>query len=236
MKQVGKIYSAVDADELEVGDIVISANNLISLKNYELTGLSELLRMIRGKEFANRFETSFGSALWYNFAKLICPKKHAKVFKAFQNGAKVERNEHAFDRINNKIKLVDFWVLDNNPSWAEGVEFRIAEPVHDNAELPEGLHWENSLIDDESETKYVLAWSFKENKRIEVLEEKTERFTNRELAMWLAKGNGEVKSPYYLTRCHFDYHGYAEKEIVASDILIRTWDDEEWHEPIKVKE
>ena len=97
MKQVGKIYSAVDAEELEAGDIVICANNLISLKKYELKGLSEPLRMIRGKEFANRFETSFGSVVWYNFAKLICPKKYAKVYKAWKNGAKVESRHIAQD-------------------------------------------------------------------------------------------------------------------------------------------
>jgi len=137
MKQVGKIYSAVDADELEAGDIVISANNLISLKKYELKGLSEPLRMIRGKEFANRFETFFGVG-WYNFAKLVCPKKHAKVYKAFQNGAKVERYCYDDDYEDGE------WCLDNKPFWYEDFEYRIAE-------LPKGLHWENSLIDDEED-------------------------------------------------------------------------------------
>lgn len=35
-KEVGKIYSAVDADELEVGDLVIVGNNLAYVRLYKI--------------------------------------------------------------------------------------------------------------------------------------------------------------------------------------------------------
>ena len=202
MKQIGKIYSAVDADELEIGDIV-------ELTNYPKSRGVECELQRKGGNESYPF-TCENDMRVFLFAKLICPKKHAEVYKAWKNGTKIAH----------KIPALRQWYPTDNPSWAEDEEFRAIEPAH-------GME-EN-----------LTAWSFKENKWIEIPEDNTERMTNRELAMWLAKGNGEVKSPYYLperTRCHFDYHGYAEKEIVASDILIRTWDDEEWHEPIKVKE
>lgn len=207
MKQIGKIYSAIDGDELEIGDIV-------ELTNYPKSRGVECELQRKGGNESHPF-TRENDAYAFLFAKLICPKKHAEVYKAWKNGAKIAH----------KIPALRQWYPTDNPSWAEDEEFRIIEPVHGTEKNPEA--------------EYVLAWSFKESKWIEVLEDNTERMTNRELAMWLAKGNGEVKSPYYLperTRCHFDYRDYAEKEIVASDILIRTWDDEEWHEPIKVKE
>lgn len=63
--------------------------------------------------------------------------------------------------------------------------------------------------------------------------------TNRLLAKWLAEGNGEWKhSPshsgiVYTTYKYFESE--ADKQVsINSDgqiILVRRWEDEEWHSP-----
>lgn len=60
---------------------------------------------------------------------------------------------------------------------------------------------------------------------------KPKRMTNRQLAMWLAKGNGQVK---YETGYVSTYHGYPEgidHEETYEEIKIRKCDSEEWIEP-----
>ncbi len=90
----------------------------------------------------------------------------------------------------------------------------------------------------------MTAWSFKENKWIEVPEEKIEkieRMTNRELAMFYAKGNGEVVDTIQNNKLinvsiALEYNIGDENRKVLPAVKIRTWDEEEWHEPLKVKE
>ncbi|MCQ2183027.1 MAG: hypothetical protein MJY89_06455 [Bacteroidales bacterium] len=68
---------------------------------------------------------------------------------------------------------------------------------------------------------YPLEWNKKPKKRL----------TNRELAMWLAKGNGQVK---YATGYVSAYHGYVEgidHEETNEEIKVRKWDSTEWVEP-----
>jgi hypothetical protein len=61
---------------------------------------------------------------------------------------------------------------------------------------------------------------------------KPRRATNRELARWLAQGNGEV-----LCSDHRMIHSFWEYDVVTSglsvcdDARVRKWDDTEWHEP-----
>lgn len=59
-----------------------------------------------------------------------------------------------------------------------------------------------------------------------------QRMTKRQFAEWLAKGNGE----YTFEGCAknffiFEYEGSEENEKVSDDIIIRSWDSEEWIEP-----
>ena len=68
-KEVGKIYSAVDADELEAGDIVCCGNAKSKLY-YET-----VIKNIRGDCEEYRFDTERN---YYTLAKLICSKKHAE--------------------------------------------------------------------------------------------------------------------------------------------------------------
>lgn len=56
--------------------------------------------------------------------------------------------------------------------------------------------------------------------------------TRRELAKWLAQGNGERTATNY-SDVHSDMWVYPknmENEPVDKDVLVRKWDDEEWHE------
>ena len=56
--------------------------------------------------------------------------------------------------------------------------------------------------------------------------------TRRELARWLAQGNGQRTATNYLD-VHSDMWVYpknCDNEPVDKDVLVRKWDDEEWHE------
>lgn len=109
MKEVGKIYSAVDADELEAGDIVCCGNAKSKLY-YET-----VIENIRGDCEEYRFDTERN---YYALAKLVCPKKHADVYKAWKNGAKVETF----------VSKTNEWVLQEYPPhWYEDHEYRVAE-------------------------------------------------------------------------------------------------------------
>ena len=63
-------------------------------------------------------------------------------------------------------------------------------------------------------------------------EPKPRRATIRELAKWLAQGNGELsKEGSSEATTLFEYgHGYRD-EAVAGFFLVRKWDDTDWHEP-----
>lgn len=59
---------------------------------------------------------------------------------------------------------------------------------------------------------------------------KPRRATNRELAKWLAEGEGEL----LVQRCVTNYMSYAvgedDTECLSAQ-LVRKWSDAEWHEP-----
>jgi len=272
MKTVGKIYSAVDADELEAGDIVFAGASLANIKNdtevCELVGIAD-------EEHFWRFETLEGVA---SLAKLVCPKKHADVYEAWKNGAKVEVD----------IAYGD-WVPIEAPTWEEVEKYRIAEEKDPYAELkkayaegkviqmnfgttkhPDWVDWVNPdwtnpitlyRIKPESEEKddpYAeLKKAYEEGSTIQIHtkqgwedipepywqaevedyrvkpEPKTRRMTNRELAKWLAQGNGQFRirdstAGYSYMTTYLD----REDKPVNNDVLIRAWDEAEWHEPL----
>lgn len=62
---------------------------------------------------------------------------------------------------------------------------------------------------------------------------KPRRATNRELARWLAQGNGEWINVKCDTSTSSDYLYEYEKydEPLIKDIRVRKWSDTEWHEP-----
>lgn len=60
---------------------------------------------------------------------------------------------------------------------------------------------------------------------------KPRRATHRELAKWLAQGNGEWKANnenFSRRRAYFDY---TDDLAPVLNVLIRKWDDDDWREP-----
>ena len=56
--------------------------------------------------------------------------------------------------------------------------------------------------------------------------------TNRELAKWLAQGNGELNIHNTEIHTYFNYTPEnADKECKEEIFKVRKWDDTEWHEP-----
>lgn len=63
---------------------------------------------------------------------------------------------------------------------------------------------------------------------------KPRRATNRELARWLAQGNGEwvVSRSSDAISSDFLYHGIDSEKPVDDTIVVRKWSDTEWNEPM----
>lgn len=57
------------------------------------------------------------------------------------------------------------------------------------------------------------------------------RMTNRELARWLAQGNGQKATINGNAACYHIYDLDDDNKEVE-DCMIRGWDEAEWHEPI----
>jgi len=55
--------------------------------------------------------------------------------------------------------------------------------------------------------------------------------TNRELARWLAQGNGEVLDSTHYINTYHEYFRCLDKDEVHKTIQVRKWDDTEWHTP-----
>lgn len=66
----------------------------------------------------------------------------------------------------------------------------------------------------------------------EIPEELKNHVTRRELARWLAQGNGEVKDGN-VVYSDWDYFVENENEAVNNGLVVRTWDDTEWHNPTR---
>ena len=56
--------------------------------------------------------------------------------------------------------------------------------------------------------------------------------TYRELARWLSKGNGAVKSSNTICT-NWNYGDDKENCIVRDSLYVRKWDDTEWHKPTR---
>jgi hypothetical protein len=59
--------------------------------------------------------------------------------------------------------------------------------------------------------------------------------THRELARWLAQGNGEVKGrgDDLVTYTWLPYPIDDADKPVPEKVFVRTWDDEDWHAPTR---
>lgn len=64
-------------------------------------------------------------------------------------------------------------------------------------------------------------------------EPKPRRATNRELSKWLAKGHGEYTNTQCCATSNNTYAYILEsaESEVSYNILVRKWDDSDWHKP-----
>lgn len=60
----------------------------------------------------------------------------------------------------------------------------------------------------------------------------SELVTCRELASWIAKGNGEVKADD-VVYSNWNYYNDQENNPIEDSLLVRKWDDTEWHKPTR---
>lgn len=58
------------------------------------------------------------------------------------------------------------------------------------------------------------------------------KVTNRELARWLAKGNGEVTWANNVLS-NWNYSNDEENKALDESLSVREWDDTEWHKPTR---
>ena len=82
-----------------------------------------------------------------------------------------------------------------------------------------------------------INWEMYELERIElrVKPEEPKPVTERELARWLAQGNGE----YYEYDCdgweshRCSEYQYDQDNLPVPKVMVRKWEDEEWHLPTR---
>ena len=56
--------------------------------------------------------------------------------------------------------------------------------------------------------------------------------THRELARWVAEGNGEIKNDKSVCP-NWNYWVENENKAISDRLLVRKWDDTEWHKPTR---
>ena len=56
--------------------------------------------------------------------------------------------------------------------------------------------------------------------------------THRELARWVAEGNGEIKNENSVCP-NWNYWVENENKAIYDRLLVRKWDDTEWHKPTR---
>lgn len=67
----------------------------------------------------------------------------------------------------------------------------------------------------------------------EIPEQPKKLVTYRELARWLAEGNGEMKAGSELAYTHMNYNLSRANSGADSTAKVRKWDDSEWHSPTR---
>lgn len=61
---------------------------------------------------------------------------------------------------------------------------------------------------------------------------KPRRATNRELARWLIEGNAQIQHrDSDMVYVGWNYKEYEDDFPCSNNVLVRKWDDTEWHEP-----
>lgn len=130
-----KVYTAVSADELEKGDLVVFASCLSNLKLAVENDFIKELNGILPENEQCRFVTYDG--ITYAFAYLVCRKENVKAYKAFQEGKLIEK---AILSLDENGEWQDAWKVTDKPDFINNT-LRVAQerekyrPFSTNQEL-----------------------------------------------------------------------------------------------------
>lgn len=112
-----------------------------------------------------------------------------------------------------------YWYADNIASLKREVERDFRERLG----RLEDIYAESGLFEIES-VRWYLLYPYEEPPK--------KRMTNRQIAEWLARGNGEYsRDTYDSAYAEYSYFKSERNNEVDSDMKIRSWDSEEWVEP-----
>ena len=125
----------------------------------------------------------------------------AEIAKAWEDGKTIQFRSFLFN---------EEWhdCADNQPSWDLGIKYRVKPDEPIEVETSEG--------------KMYLANGAEIPKK--------RRMTNRELSKWLAQGNGECRFNSGIRSTTYTYT-HDNEQVTDKNVMIRTWDETEWHEP-----
>lgn len=145
------------------------------------------------------------SHIYATFIDACEATKWCRLHDKFAEIAKVWEDGKTIQYFNESAKWID--CAYNKPCWELGTEYRVKpnEPVE--VETSKG--------------KMYLANGAEISKK--------RRMTNRELAKWLAQGKGQWMGASCTICMSYNYN--ADNNKVPNGIMIRSWDETEWHEP-----
>lgn len=66
----------------------------------------------------------------------------------------------------------------------------------------------------------------------EIPEESSRKATAIQLAEWVSNGFGIIKRSGYITN-YVSFNEESENSPVGDEIIVRKWEDKEWHEPTR---
>lgn len=142
-------------------------------------------------------------------------KKFVPVMRAFEKGLPIEYKYSGGD-----------WAEASTPSWDLRLRYRVKPVYNSLANKPRGKCYTCRHKDKEFREE-PCSKCFDSSR----WEPKKRRMTNRELAKWLAEGNGQKIDDSN----KFAYTAYAYKDDdnapCRKDVMIRAWNETEWHEP-----
>lgn len=85
---------------------------------------------------------------------------------------------------------------------------------------------------------YTPAPAWLDDNEYRIMPEEEKPITNRELAHWLAQGNGEytekgLRDTSINCYANFNYSSLFQDDPIPDSFLIRKWDDDEWRTPTR---
>lgn len=208
--------------------------DIVGKKIFYDDNLSDLIREVEQGEFSHAATLSsiavddegccfgVGGALWV--LAYYDPNYECKV--AYSQGKQIQCKPADC--------MYDVWTDVTTPNWCSGCVYRVKPEwfVHDTAGGKFYKdHFNDTYVEFEGTEEECDAWITEHTP-------KTSRMTNIELAEWLAKGNGLVKWEGADVSEVYTYFILDEDSLnaeVSEDILIRAWDEKEWHRPCKVE-